>query len=235
MEDDLKNELRALDKICTQDHRNIVSVLRHDLLPYSTYYYVDMELCDINLDDYIYKPWPPGLIGKSRFFRFDNLNVPIEWAILADIATGLAFIHSLGEVHRDLKPRNGNDSHLLKVLILIVVLFCLEHDTWKLADFGSTTEGTSKGRFTTVYSRGTPSYRAPELLTETPFYNSKSDIWAVGCIFYELTAKAKAFIGDIGVHIYATSPRNLSIPQSRFDWTIEQGARREDMELLIAQ
>jgi len=111
----------------------------------------------------------------------------------------------------------------------------LEQDAWKLADFGATSEGTSKGRFTTVYSRGTPSYRAPELLTATPFYNAKSDIWAVGCIFYELTAKAKAFIGDIGVHIYATSPRNLSIPQSRFDWTIEQGARREDMELLIAQ
>ena len=113
------------------------------------------------------------------------------------------------------------------------MLYCLEDDDWKIADFGSTAEGTSKGKFTTVYSRGTPSYRAPELLTDTPFYNSKSDIWAGGCIFYELAAKKKAFTSDLGVERYAMSPTTLSIPENRFDWPINDGARREDMEKLI--
>ena len=111
----------------------------------------------------------------------------------------------------------------------------MEDDAWKVADFGATAEGTSKGKFTTVYSRGTPSYRAPELLTDTPFYNAKSDIWAVGCIFYELAAKRKAFNGDLGVERYAVSPTIFSIPETQFDWHIEDGTGREDMDRLIAR
>jgi NIMA (never in mitosis gene a)-related kinase len=110
----------------------------------------------------------------------------------------------------------------------------LEQDAWKLADFGAIAETNFKRKFATVDSRGTPCYRAPELLTAT-VYDAKSDIWAVGCIFYELTAKAKAFSNDRSVYSYANSPTKLSIPQSRFDWTIERGARREDMELLISR
>ena len=116
-----------------------------------------------------------------------------------------------------------------------LVLYRWEDDAWKVADFGATAEGTSKGKFTTVYSRGTPSYRAPELLTDTPFYNAKSDIWAVGCIFYELAAKRKAFNGDLGVERYALSPTIFSIPETQFDWRIQDGAGRKDMDRLIAR
>ena len=75
-----------------------------------------MQLCDINLDDYIYKPWPSELTAKSKFFVPEKPSIPVEWAILADLASGLAFIHSLGEVHRDLKPRNGT-SHVSKLTV----------------------------------------------------------------------------------------------------------------------
>ena len=107
-ESDLRNELRALDKICTRDNPHIVNVLRHGPLPFSTFYYIDMQLCDINLNDYIYQSWPAQLASKSRFFGTDYRDVPSEWLILAHIVSGLVFIHGLGEVHRDLKPRNGN-------------------------------------------------------------------------------------------------------------------------------
>src|SRR5277367_560784 len=70
---DLQTEISAIEKICTQNHRNIVNVLRNNWLPYSrpTCYYIDMQLCDINLDDCIYKAksWPPVLVGKRPFFR----------------------------------------------------------------------------------------------------------------------------------------------------------------------
>jgi len=82
-----------------------------------------MQLCDMNLNDYIRNPCPQHLTGKSRFFSTNNPYVPVEWAILSDIASGLAFIHSLGEVHRDLKPRNGVSLAHIRKLIRHSALF----------------------------------------------------------------------------------------------------------------
>lgn len=104
----IKNEIRALDKICTEGILNIVKVLRHDVFPELNYYYIDMELCDINLEDYLYKSWPTGLVAKgSRYFVSPAYDISIVWEIVRDVACGLAFIHSREEVHRDLKPANG--------------------------------------------------------------------------------------------------------------------------------
>lgn len=161
--------------------------------------------------------------------------MPIEWIIMIHIASGLSFIHGLGEVHRDLKPRNGIPQFFESFELRRTVLYCLEQDAWKIADFGTAVEGTSKGHFTTVYSRGTEDYRAPELLSAAPFYNGKSDIWALGCIFYELTTTVKAFINDWGVLEYKESRAKITIPSDRYAWTIQHGARREDMERLISR
>jgi serine/threonine protein kinase len=110
---EIANELRALDKICTKNHPNVITVLRHDKLEGSLYY-IDMDLCDMNLNSYIAsipKSWPDHLAGKGRFFpAYDS---SIIWAIMKDIAKGLSFIHSLGEVHRDLKPQNSSSSFIL--------------------------------------------------------------------------------------------------------------------------
>src|ERR1700685_924605 len=67
---------------------------------------------------------------------------------------------------------------------------------WKIADFGLSSEGTSTRRIATQYSRGTTGYRAPELLKEEAAYNNKVDIWALGCILYEIATRRKAFDHD---------------------------------------
>lgn len=56
--------------------------------------------------------------------------------------------------------------------------------------------GTALTARTTVDSRGTASYRAPELVSDTPTYTAKVDIWALGCILYELTCGEPAFLSD---------------------------------------
>lgn len=64
---------------------------------------------------------------------------------------------------------------------------------------------------TTQFSRGTASYRAPELLKEEAEFNNKSDIWAFGCIFYEISTCVKLFRHDHSVFHYSTT-KELNCP-----------------------
>jgi serine/threonine protein kinase len=87
----------------------------------------------------------------------------------------------------------------------VLVLYSPLDEVWKIADFGLTVEGTSIQAVTTSFSRGTVGYRAPELIQwpAKSTYSNKSDIWAIGCILYELIATEKAFSSDTAVHIYS--------------------------------
>ena len=49
----------------------------------------------------------PCFSWEKAFFQTESSTVRPEWVILGEIVNGLVFIHSLGCVHRDLKPRNG--------------------------------------------------------------------------------------------------------------------------------
>jgi serine/threonine protein kinase len=99
------------------EHRNIIKILGHGWLPkpYS-FYYIDMDLCDSNLHDYIYG----ARLAETERLLEENpspVYAPREcdlliklrniWAIMTHISDGLEFIHANGHVHRDLKPRNG--------------------------------------------------------------------------------------------------------------------------------
>lgn len=75
---------------------------------------------------------------------------------------------------------------------MFLVLYSVHHRVWKIADFGITADATSKRGRTTKCKSGTPSYRAPEILQESS-YTNKVDIWALGCIFYEIICDEKAF------------------------------------------
>lgn len=93
----------------------------------------------------------------------------------------------------------------------VKVLYSVSSNLWKLADFGFSAEGSSKNIVVSTFSRGTPSYRAPELLQETPIFTRKVDIWAVGCIFYEVVTGRKAFKSDWGVREYGLSKEEFEI------------------------
>ena len=96
---DILNEFRAIEQLCKQSsHENIVAVYRYDQL--GSWYYIDMELCEFNLAQYIYDfdmadPMLPAL------------NMTTVLKIMQDVSRGLAFIHQSQKVHRDIKPQNG--------------------------------------------------------------------------------------------------------------------------------
>jgi hypothetical protein len=81
-------------------------------------------------------------------------------------------------------------------------------------DFGITSEATSNDAVPTSYGRGTGGYRAPEILNESSAFTNKVDIWALGCIIYELFTGKRAFKDDFGVSdYYNSSSRPLQIPR----------------------
>jgi serine/threonine protein kinase len=72
-----------------------------------------MELCDLNLDHYIQRKWPDGIKEKAPYFvNVDGTPTKLVqiWKIISDISSGLTFIHTKKEIHRDLKPQNGSST-----------------------------------------------------------------------------------------------------------------------------
>lgn len=83
--------------------------------------------------------------------------------------------------------------------MLISVLYSHQTKTWKVADFGLTKETLTNAAHTTMYGQGTLSYRASELLSDDRKYTYHVDIWALGCILYELCTNKRAFVDDMAV------------------------------------
>lgn len=100
---EVRNEVRAIKKLCDGTHENLIHVFAIGELSESTHVFIDMELCAFNLKDYNKSNWMYDVAhGHSPDFIAAR-----TWRIMRQIANGLVFIHSHGEVHRDIKPQNG--------------------------------------------------------------------------------------------------------------------------------
>ena len=84
---------------------------------------------------------------------------------------------------------------------------------WKVADFGISAEGTTSRAQSTVGRRGTTGYRAPEIVKEdNAAFTNKVDIFAFGCILYEMAFRKKLFGTDYSLVAYVyTEKLPLSI------------------------
>jgi serine/threonine-protein kinase len=111
------------------------------------------------------------LIARGALKRFED-----KISIIEQMCDGLAFAHGKGVVHRDLKPAN---------------IHVLANGTVKIMDFGLARLGVSEiTRTGTVM--GTPNYMSPEQVRGEKV-DSRSDIFAVGAVMYEVLAGQKPF------------------------------------------
>lgn len=101
----------------------------------------------------------------------------------------------------------------------VQVLYASREHIWKITDFGASAVATSKRAEETSQYRGTASYRAPELIADKGVYTNKVDMWALGCILYELVATKKAFRDDWQARGYSLGQIPLpSLPDLASSW-----------------
>jgi alpha-tubulin suppressor-like RCC1 family protein/serine/threonine protein kinase len=102
--------------------------------------------------------------------------------VLRDVASALAFAHSKGVVHRDVKPEN----------------IFLEVDTGRalLSDFGIAHSSEFDSRLTmTGAAIGTPAYMAPEQIDGAPA-NARSDLYSLGLVAWEMLTGERPWEGE---------------------------------------
>ena len=105
----------------TRGHENIVHILGHGKLQTSTGYYMDMELCEYNLETYIKLLWHPSHLELMLWKTASETLIDVKprlryiWIIMAQIGNGLNFLHCNGQIHGNLKPRNGYYPHWFRV------------------------------------------------------------------------------------------------------------------------
>ena len=117
----------------------------------------------------------------------ENEQLPVSWAaaIGAQIARALDVAHKAGVVHRDLKPSNvmlGTDG-IVKVLDFGVGLILDDIDGGSRLTSSDVTVGTAR-------------YMAPEQATQHATVTGAADLYALGCVLYEMLAGAPPFDGD---------------------------------------
>lgn len=88
-------------------------------------------------------------------------------------------MHENGFIHRDIKPEN--------------ILLRSRDRLLKIGDFGTTCHATDGHPYTEYVA--TRWYRSPECLLTRGWYNSKMDIWATGCVLYEIATGHPLFDG----------------------------------------
>jgi len=135
---------------------------------------------------YYTMPFVEGESLRVRLMRTGAMAAQPAIGILRDVAKALAFAHDKGVIHRDIKPDNiliaGNtaavsDFGIAKALVASRV--DLEPST--LTELGM--------------AIGTPQYMAPEQAVADPDADHRVDIYAFGCVAYELLAGEPPFAG----------------------------------------
>jgi eukaryotic-like serine/threonine-protein kinase len=147
---------------------------------------------------YYVMPFAEGESLRDRLTRDGPLPLPQAIRLLREVADALAYAHTQGVVHRDIKP----DNVLLLGQHAVVVDFGIAKAIGQ-ARHPETMTGTG-------VSIGTPTYMAPEQAAGDPNVDSRADIYAVGVLAYEMIAGRPPFVGTpqsvLASHITAAAP-----------------------------
>jgi len=165
---------------------------------------------------YYTMPFVQGESLRGRLASGTPLSISEAVGILRDVARALSYAHAHGVVHRDIKPDN----------------VLLSHGAAVVTDFGIakavSAARTLPGAATLTQagtSIGTPAYMAPEQVAGDPNVDYRADLYAWGCLAYELFAGAPPFVRDSPQRVLAAHLGEIPTPLA---------SRRADLPVAIA-
>ncbi|MES2123829.1 MAG: protein kinase [Gemmatimonadota bacterium] len=143
-------------------------------------------------------PLVEGESLPARMKRERQLPVATALGIAREVAEALAFAHERGIVHRDVKPAN--------------ILMSAGHAL--VADFGiaRAISGDGKALTQTGLAIGTPQYMSPEQAMGASDVDGRVDIYALGCVLYEMIAGEPPFTGPTAQAVIARSLTETARP-----------------------
>ena len=178
--------LREIKTIATLQHPHILGLI---------------DSGEVNGTAYYVMPFVEGESLRDRLTREKQLPIADAVRLATEVAAALDYAHRHGVIHRDIKPEN-----------------ILLHDgTALVADFGIALAVSHAGggsRMTeTGMSLGTPHYMSPEQAMGEREITARSDIYALGCVLYEMLTGEPPFKGAtaqaIVAQVLTESPRSL--------------------------
>ena len=163
-------------------------------------------------------PYVEGESLRDRLNHDKQLPVDEAVRIAREVADALDYAHRHGVVHRDIKPEN-----------------ILLHDGRAVvADFGialAVSRSDSASRMTeTGMSLGTPHYMSPEQAMGEREITARSDVYALGCVLYEMLAGEPPFTGPtaqaIVARVVTETPRSLTAQRHTIPPHVDRAVRR---------
>ena len=131
---------------------------------------------------YFVMPWIDGRSLRSLLDQERQLTIPMTRRIVAALADALDAAHADGIVHRDVKPEN----------------VLLTDDGVFLADFGiarAITNAATERITESGIAIGTPGYMSPEQGSGDRTVDARTDVYALGCVVFEMLAGEPPYTG----------------------------------------
>ncbi|KAJ6145174.1 Glycogen synthase kinase 1 [Penicillium chermesinum] len=174
------------DKRFKNRELQIMRIVRHpNIVELKAFYYSNGDRKDEVYLNLVLEYVPETVYRASRYFNKLKTTMPMLEVKLYiyQLFRSLAYIHSQGICHRDIKPQN--------------LLLDPSTGILKLCDFGSAKILIeNEPNVSYICSRY---YRAPELIFGATNYTTKIDVWSTGCVMAELMLGQPLFPGESGI------------------------------------